>query len=405
MALITRRCRLLPILDVVIGVIFVYLVLALLVTAANEWVAGLFGMRAKMLRRAITRLVEAPLMPAIGEKHVETPKQPEPPGERTRRFYEHPKIAALADGKTPPSYIPPETFAEVVRSLGWVEQPAGKPRRNAAPVEAAAAVSPSGTAPVDPYVKLFNDTMQRATGWYKRQTQVMTIAIGAAVVIFGNADTLQIANSLWASPTLRAAVVQQASLATQKGSPIEQRVRDARYPTSDPMPAEGETSSEEEGGAPNASTDGPPLCGSGDDFGCQTLQKIIGWGPDYKVLNGEYCHQLEQRRDRVCGSIDANPECQKELEHIANEPRCNSSAGSLTPTAGFPGDAFFSAAVFSLAAGHVLGWLFTLAAISLGAPFWFDMLKGLMNIRNAGPSPDDKKKGDSGSATTQRVPA
>jgi hypothetical protein len=34
-----------------------------------------------------------------------------------------------------------------------------------------------------------------------------------------------------------------------------------------------------------------------------------------------------------------------------------------------------------------LGWLITGAAVSLGAPFWFDLLNQLVNLRSAGPKP------------------
>jgi len=36
---------------------------------------------------------------------------------------------------------------------------------------------------------------------------------------------------------------------------------------------------------------------------------------------------------------------------------------------------------------RVLGWLLTMIAVSLGAPFWFDMLNKIINIRNAGTKP------------------
>lgn len=41
----------------------------------------------------------------------------------------------------------------------------------------------------------------------------------------------------------------------------------------------------------------------------------------------------------------------------------------------------------------VLGWLATALAVSLGAPFWFDLLGRLLNLRAAGPKP---KKSDEG---------
>ncbi|TCJ11589.1 hypothetical protein EZJ19_15040 [Parasulfuritortus cantonensis] len=35
----------------------------------------------------------------------------------------------------------------------------------------------------------------------------------------------------------------------------------------------------------------------------------------------------------------------------------------------------------------LLGWLLTALATTLGAPFWFDAMKKLVNVRNSGPSP------------------
>ena len=386
----------LVILDVVIGIVFVYLLLALLVTGINEWVAQMFATRAKILRRAITRLVEAAERPAEREGKVETPPQPEPPGERTRKFYEHPQIAALADGKNPPSYIPRETFAAVVRDFGWDAAPEDRAAHGlVAPVAMAQVSEGDAKAPVDPLQKLFDDTMLRATGWYKRRVQITTVVIGAVVVIAGNADTLQLANILWSSPTLRASVVQQATQAAQSGSAIERRVRDARYPTTDPTPADDEVSAEDQEEPPSAGGAASlAVCGDANDPNCQILQRLIGWGPDYKALNTTYCAQIQAHRDQVCAGASTDPECQKALDAIATEPRCASAGGQLQATAAFPGVAFLSSTLGALVVGHLFGWLLTLAAISLGAPFWFDMLKSLMNIRNAGRSPEDKEAAD-----------
>jgi hypothetical protein len=40
---------------------------------------------------------------------------------------------------------------------------------------------------------------------------------------------------------------------------------------------------------------------------------------------------------------------------------------------------------------HLLGWLLTVLALSLGAPFWFDVLNRFMNLRNAGRAPDEPR--------------
>ncbi|HWO47495.1 MAG TPA: hypothetical protein VNM41_05485, partial [Solirubrobacterales bacterium] len=38
----------------------------------------------------------------------------------------------------------------------------------------------------------------------------------------------------------------------------------------------------------------------------------------------------------------------------------------------------------------IAGWLISIAAISLGAPFWFDTLGKLSNLRMAGKKPEEK---------------
>jgi hypothetical protein len=51
----------------------------------------------------------------------------------------------------------------------------------------------------------------------------------------------------------------------------------------------------------------------------------------------------------------------------------------------------FAAAPWIWTAMHLLGWLLTALAVSLGAPFWFDTLNRFMNIRSSGPAPADPK--------------
>jgi hypothetical protein len=35
----------------------------------------------------------------------------------------------------------------------------------------------------------------------------------------------------------------------------------------------------------------------------------------------------------------------------------------------------------------IFGWLFTVVAVAMGAPFWFSLLQQVTNFRNAGPKP------------------
>jgi hypothetical protein len=41
---------------------------------------------------------------------------------------------------------------------------------------------------------------------------------------------------------------------------------------------------------------------------------------------------------------------------------------------------------------HWIGWLITVLAISLGSPFWFDLLNRFMSIRSGGKAPEERPK-------------
>jgi hypothetical protein len=41
---------------------------------------------------------------------------------------------------------------------------------------------------------------------------------------------------------------------------------------------------------------------------------------------------------------------------------------------------------------RLLGWFLTVLALSMGAPFWFDLLNKFMNVRYSGKSPDEAPK-------------
>jgi hypothetical protein len=56
----------------------------------------------------------------------------------------------------------------------------------------------------------FNNAMDRASGWYKRRTQVIVFVIAVAFTSAVNADTIQIAKTLANDAALREALVAQA---------------------------------------------------------------------------------------------------------------------------------------------------------------------------------------------------
>src|SRR5262245_20232391 len=103
----------LQILDIAIGLIFVYLVLSLICTTVSELLAGLFNRRSRNLFMGIRRLLEDETVRLGNPKDAADEK-----GKGlVDLFYAHPLIKALSgrqtqgEAKTKPSYIPSRTFA------------------------------------------------------------------------------------------------------------------------------------------------------------------------------------------------------------------------------------------------------------------------------------------------------
>lgn len=313
------------VLDVMIGLVFVYLLLAIICTAANEWIAGLLKARARVLKRSLHRL--------LGSQPVE--ENDDPTG-LLQKFYAHPLIRGMMrDDGGHCAYLPARTFAKVLMDL--ISPPEGG-RLDVRTVWDGLQNMPDGDVKRTLHALLkglgdgdegdlqkaieawFEDSMDRATGWYKRRTQVWTLIVATVITLLSNADTIQIGRRLWADPVLRGAVVEEAKARAQKPRPSVT----VEYPNEDdptnPVVKE---------------------IGGGDDDGNvltdkerEQLGRLIGW----------------QRADVV----------------------------NWTWWPGLP--------------LHLLGWLLTILAVSLGAPFWFDVLNKFMNVRSAGKSPDEAAK-------------
>lgn len=314
------------ILDVIIGLIFVYLLLAIICTAANEWISGLLKARSKVLSRSITRL--------LGSQPVEDKGAADG---LIKKFYEHPLIKGMMrDDGGHFAYLPARTFAKVVIDLmspnkdgavllsdikgGLQNIPDGDVKKT---LQALIKGLDGDSELADAHRAIeawFEDTMDRASGWYKRRTQVWTVIVAAVITLLSNADTIQIGRRLWTDPVLRGAVAEGAKARAQMPRPTVM----VDYPNvDDPTnPVVRDINDKESDG--NTLTDGDRAL----------LGRLVGW----------------QRSD-----ID-----------------------NWTWWPGLP--------------QHLVGWVLTILAVSLGAPFWFDVLNKFMNVRSAGKSPDEVAK-------------
>ncbi len=307
-------------LDVAIGLIFVYLLLSLIVTAGTELLASCFRWRAKNLQKGIQRL----LSPALAE-----------------RLYAHPLIKVLSQHGHWPSYIPSQTFALAL--LDTLATPtSGAPP---VPEDIGSLVKGVPEPEVQKVLSLFaqqagqdpeklrksieswfDDSMDRVSGWYKRKTQVVNLILAGALTVAVNADTILVLRSLSNDAALRSALIAQAQELVKQ-------------PRSQEKPGEG--GGEGTSALKAIETRMNRLTTLGLPFGWtteadSTFRQWLGWFPSDR-----------DRREWV--------------------------------------DLWLITLRY-----HMSGWLITALAVSLGAPFWFDMLSKIVTIRSAGSIPEQK---------------
>jgi hypothetical protein len=340
------------ILDVAVGLFFGYLVLSLAVTAANEMSAAWVRRRAWMLHKGVSNLLNDDRLAAS--------------------FYDHPLIQSLSSppgllSRVPllrrfvgrgPSYIRSRTFA--VALLDVVEREVDPRTEGSSHIQRVLALlrREAGNDPEklrEGIETWFNDSMERVSGWYRRRTQVLLLLWAAIVTVATNSDTLVIAKALWRDPALRQTLVQRAE----------------RYAAEQPAPGTIPVVVAVDGAPPPPPL--PPDQQADVDFAeasaqydaaladLAELQLPIGWEAPSTGAAGDTSIRLVTDT-----AVDDWP-------------------GAIWAPGGF--DRWVQAT-----SQHFVGWLLTILAVSLGAPFWFDTLNRIIAIRGAGNPPAAAQK-------------
>jgi hypothetical protein len=185
----------------------------------------------------------------------------------------------------------------------------------------------------------FNDTMDRLSGVYKRRSQLMAFAIGFILAAILNVDSIFVATSLWREPTLRQAIIAQA----QAYAP--------------PAPATGGTAT-----AVNPIQEIPQL-----QKQLQVLNIPFGWTTSSVETPGKTCSLIPFNSNQVWGLPGHDS---------TGTPVCNQfNDVPLDPYSWIL---------------KLLGFMITGAAAAQGAPFWFEILKKMVNVRSSGPNPSEQ---------------
>jgi hypothetical protein len=211
-------------LDVAIGLVFLFFVLSIVVSAINELVASVLRWRSKTLGLGIENLLSGtPDITAEGRALA-------------RAVHEHPLIQGMIRPGSNgwPSYVPSRTFVSALLSLGAVPHTYAAAERsvqesidaiqNAHVRDALTGLLKRANGDARRFQALaeewFDDAMERVSGWYRRKVQVALTVIAVLVVVAINVDTIQVATNLWRDQSVRSAVVASAQT-TAGGAPTQ----------------------------------------------------------------------------------------------------------------------------------------------------------------------------------------
>jgi hypothetical protein len=357
------------IIDVAIGMVFIYLLLSLIASGVQELLSSIVQSRAANLQRGIRSLLSgdsvepgSTLVDSLYNHGLIRGLYRDPVKDlrllnvpimsRVRRFQlvlqrwvgmaPEKAIAGVSDPLLLPAYIPARTFAiamvdllhraksktdpATTSAIEWLGRlQAAEPDNKA--VEAFVALLADADQDIpkfqDNLENWYNDAMDRVSGWYKKYTQNVLLVIGLLLALVFNVDSVRVARTLWISRDARQSMVAAAD----------------RYMQDRPNSALVD--------APCTSSELANLAGSKPmkQLTCQ-MQNTVG---AFSVVTNQELIPLGWRH------------------HFSDYK-------------GYVRDHFRSALMQFLKT--IPGWLITAVALSLGAPFWFDTLNKFMVVRS-----------------------
>ena len=283
-------------LNIVISLVFVYLLYSLFATILMEVISSVFALRAYNLRKALRTML------TNGEQNYYD--------EYLAKDSLFKQLSGKLNGKSsPPSYLNPKNFSLMMMNV------LERSSNGMSLVEDQIESLPNGEmkdvlkmyfeeaeSNIDRFKgnmeSWFNDIMDRASGWFKRSIQMILIVVGFGIAVTFNVDSIGVFSQL-----------QNAEIANSVAE-----------------------------NASNFVSNNPDI----DGFTLDQLNVELASVSDFSLGLG-WDAVLDENSDRYYKNL------------------------------GFKGWFLM-----------ILGWIVTALAISLGAPFWFDMLNKLVNVRGTG---------------------
>ncbi|MEO8148020.1 MAG: hypothetical protein ABI723_10305 [Bacteroidia bacterium] len=383
-------------LDVTIGLVFVFLLYSLMATIINEIIATFIGMRARFLRKGIERMLNDEYIEKFERgfglwlnfkillkkiwlrfSAILLIENYRFKNTLAHAFYSHPYMFYMGENKfhSKPGYLKNENFSRVLIAVLNGE---GKnnPENILAAIkkgevtirdvikkediiykidEATKSELKDRLVEVDMDIKKFkasleswfDDTMDRASGWYKRKVQLLLFVIGLIIAVIFNVNTFKIVGVLSKDKDARNQLVTLASNVS-KQQDFENKITLAKDTTA-------------------KAADAP------DSLLVQRLQLLK---KAYNDLNKD---SKDATQILAMGwGFDTVP-----VYALATDASWKKASKN-----------FYFKAMYVLAntfhpLSNLFGFIVTALALSLGAAFWFDLLKKLVEIRGSGKVPDE----------------
>jgi hypothetical protein len=232
------------ILDVVIGLVFVFFVCSLAVSGINELVRKILNTRAKALWTAISRMLDeselAPQSEGVTARLNAAPARGQPvldagaqqstvAASLAQRLFDHPAIGRLDPARlnkpSKISHIPPTDFARALVDILTPDDDDGNKQWDRLGIEISKLPRPLRSQFQLLYEEAegnvlrfrqaiegwFDNGMGRVSTWYKKRTRVVMFAYGLCVAILFNVSAVNVTTELYTNDVVRATVVELAA--------------------------------------------------------------------------------------------------------------------------------------------------------------------------------------------------
>ncbi len=444
------------VLDVFIGLIFIYLLYSLLATILQEIISRKLTLRARNLLKAVRIMLEDTstessklkmfLMDfAIWKKYTSKGAAVDT---FSKAFYLHPTIKYLGENglKSKPSYIHPENFSQTVIQLlrgdkydgtipqmdmiyetlfnqkGVLTLDDSKVTIDKETLKHLQQMYLDAQKDLDRFRALledwFNETMDRAMGWFKKKVQLILFGLGFIMAVIFNVDTIAIYKLLAKDKGARDQMVQLAITSNKQTDSLTKLMRPVRYVQykydSVTKKTDSTVVTKDTSYAPLSNISDSALkmafTSVKDDIGKANSTAGIGWTYNdscdkYDDFFGARKDSLEARKQLLSREIDSvkglKDRSAAKVDSVAflltaakNVTQSDSLALLASQQKFHHGNWFVGGVNQKNWYLTLLGWWITALAISLGAPFWFDMLNKVVQLRGTGPKPSDKNSND-----------